>query len=219
MFWSVDKAGNEETPHKSQQVKIDSTPPTLTWSAPSPGANASGWNNGPVQIGYTTADNLSGVASATPGSPVTFGSEGANQTQTVTVTDNAGNSAKYTSPQVNIDLTPPTVTASASPSTLWPPNGKMVSVVVSGKISDALSGVDPSSASFSVVDSYGAIQPSGSIAVKPDGSYAFTLQLEAKRNGSDMAGRRYAITVKVKDRAGNSGSAQTAVTVPHDQGK
>ena len=42
-----------------------------------------------------------------PASPLTFAAEGANQTQTVTVTDNAGNTATFASPAVNIDLTAP----------------------------------------------------------------------------------------------------------------
>jgi Big-like domain-containing protein len=47
------------------------------------------------------------VQSSNPASPLHFTSEGANQTQDVTVTDNAGNTATYTSPAVNIDFTQP----------------------------------------------------------------------------------------------------------------
>ena len=116
-FYSVDTASNAETAH-SQTVKIDGTAPTLTFGAASPAANNNGWNNSAVSIPYTDADATSGVASATPGSPLTFASEGANQTQSVTVTDNAGNSAAFSSPAVSIDLTAPVTTASVSGATV-----------------------------------------------------------------------------------------------------
>jgi hypothetical protein len=92
----------------------DTTPPTLSWETATPAPNAAGWNNTAVDIPYTTADDSSGVASATPGSPLHFGSEGASQTQTVTVFDNAGNSAQFTSPVVKIDWTKPVTSGSAS---------------------------------------------------------------------------------------------------------
>jgi hypothetical protein len=95
----------------------DTTPPTLTWGTATPAPNAAGWNNTPVDLSFTTADDLSGVASVSAGNPLHFASEGAGQTQTVTVTDNAGNSAQFTSPAVNIDLTAPTTTASATGTT------------------------------------------------------------------------------------------------------
>ena len=85
----------------------DTTPPTLTFGDQTPAANAAGWNNTPVDIPFTIADDLSGVESSDPESPLHFESEGANQSQQVTVTDKAGNSATFTSPAVHIDLTPP----------------------------------------------------------------------------------------------------------------
>src|SRR5687767_3048354 len=89
----------------------DDTAPTLTFGNPAPAPNAAGWNNTPVDVSFTTADDLSGVESADPASPLHFVAEGANQTQEVTVTDRAGNSATFTSPAINIDLTPPSSTA------------------------------------------------------------------------------------------------------------
>ena len=89
----------------------DSAPPTVTFGNVTPAPNAAGWNNSAVDLPFTTADDLSGVQSSNPASPLHFGSEGANQTLDVTVTDNAGNSATYTSPAVNIDLTAPSTQA------------------------------------------------------------------------------------------------------------
>jgi hypothetical protein len=89
----------------------DTTPPTLTFGNQTPAANGAGWNNTPVDVPFTTADDLSGVQSSNPASPLHFTSEGANQTQQVTVTDNAGNSATFTSPTIHIDMTAPSTTA------------------------------------------------------------------------------------------------------------
>ncbi|MEO6238666.1 MAG: VCBS repeat-containing protein [Vicinamibacterales bacterium] len=114
------------------------------------------------------------------------------------------------------DTTPPVVTASASPSTLWPASGRTVPVTISGTITDMGSGVDPSSARFQVTDEYGIVHPSGSIVVNQDGSYRVRIWLTASRQGSDRDGRTYTITVSAKDKAGNLGSGKTEVHVPHD---
>ncbi len=120
----------------------DTTPPTLTFTTHAPIANAAGWNNTAVDLSFTTADDLSGVQSSNPASPLHFTAEGANQTQQVTVTDKAGNTATFTSPAVNIDLTPPSSTlviAGASPDQEW--FSGPVSVTLDA--TDNLSGVAP----------------------------------------------------------------------------
>jgi len=188
----------------------DTTPPTLTFGNPTPAPNAAGWNNTAVDIPFTTADDKSGVQSANPASPLHFVSEGANQTQQVTVTDNAGNSATFTSPAVNIDFTGPTVTASASPATA-PKGPKPLTIRISGSVTDGLSGV--SSASFNVIDEYGATQPSGSVTVQANGTYSFTLSLPATKQGWDKDGHLYTIVVRGTDRAGNSTSATTTLRI------
>ena len=120
-----------------------------------------------------------------------------------------------------VDTTPPTLTIEATPAILWPPNGKLVTVTVSGTIQDGAggSGVNPDSATFFVVDQYGQVQPTGSVTVASDGTYSFTLQLQASRDGNDPNGRQYALTVNASDNAGNSASSTVDVTVPHDRGQ
>jgi hypothetical protein len=113
---------------------------------------------------------------------------------------------------------PPVVTVSANPTTLWPPNGKMVTVTVSGTITDACSIVNVSTAAYSVADEYGEVQPSGPVSLGTGGNYSFAIPLQASRLGTDKNGRTYTITVSAKDNAGNLGSASTVVAVPHDQG-
>jgi hypothetical protein len=115
------------------------------------------------------------------------------------------------------DTTPPFLTMVVHPMTLWPPNGRMVPVTVSGTITDTGSGVSTSSAAYAVKDEYGEIQPKGAIHLSSGGSYSFTILLQASRRGVDLNGRRYTITVRAKDNAGNRGSKTRVVTVPHDQ--
>jgi hypothetical protein len=120
-----------------------------------------------------------------------------------------------------VDTTPPAITVAASPKMLWPPNKKLIMVTVTGTITDneiSGTGVNPSTAKFSVTDEYGQVQPNGSLTLNPDGRYNFMIQLPASRDGGDRDGRHYTIRVSAQDNAGNKGSAVTVVTVPHDQG-
>jgi hypothetical protein len=117
-----------------------------------------------------------------------------------------------------LDTTPPSITLSATPKLLWPPNGKMVKVTVSGAITDAASGVNSKTAAFAVKDEYGQIQPKGTVTLSVSGTYSFSILLQASRLGVDNDGRRYTIMVEAIDNGGNTGSKTTVVTVPHDQG-
>jgi hypothetical protein len=96
-------------------------------------------------------------------------------------------------PSVLADTTPPVLTVAADPATLWPPNGELVPVTVSGTITDEPggSGVNASSAAYVVMDEYGQIQPKGGITLGTDGNYTFTVALEASRRGNDQDGRHY----------------------------
>jgi sugar lactone lactonase YvrE len=143
------------------------------------------------------------------------------QTGFISITDNAAGSPQSISLLgTGIDTVPPTISISANPSSLWPPNGKSVPVTVSGAITDSGSGVDPSTLACKVVDSEGSVQPACSVgSLGAGGAYSFTVSLVASRNGNDKNGRTYTISVSASDYAGNSASVSTAVIVPHDQGK
>ena len=107
-------------PTKTTLVAYESdNSPTITWDSPIPAPNFLGWNNTPVELSFTAVAHPSGVAFATPESPLQFNAEGDNQTQQVTVTDEVGNTATLTSPVVRIDLTAP-VTTSAVAGTVVP---------------------------------------------------------------------------------------------------
>ena len=98
----------------------------------------------------------------------------------------------------------------ASPSSLWPPNGKMTEVSVQAAPADncnascritQISGTDgASSADWQITGN-------------------LTAALRADRSGKAKDGRTYTLTLNCSDDAGMSTTKNVAVTVPHDQGK
>ena len=149
----------------------DTTPPTLTFGTRSPAPNNAGWNNTAVDIPFTTADDLSGVLSSDPASPLHFVSEGANQTQQVTVTDKAGNSATFTSPAVNIDLTPPSTTAVFPGASQDEQQWLRGPLVMTLNATDNLSG--PAPGSFFRLDGGGVNFVIGQFIVPASGTHTF----------------------------------------------
>jgi hypothetical protein len=207
----------------------DATAPTTT-SVLSGTAGSNGWYTSPVQDTLSATDPDSPVAGtfyAVDGGatiqysvPFTISGDGVHHVS-YSSKDPSGNQEPPHLADVKIDATPPSVTATATPSSLWPANGKMVSVTIRGTIADAASGsgLDVSSARFVVTDKYGQVQPTGSITLGAGGSYTATISLMASRNDSDLQGRTYTIAVSARDTAGNARSASTVVVVPHDQRK
>jgi large repetitive protein len=105
VYWSIDRAGNAES-QKSVTIRIDTKKPVITASV-SPAANSYGWNNTPVTVTFSCADQsgLSGVASCP--APVTVTTDGANQRVSGTATDGAGNSSTLVVSPINIDTRRP----------------------------------------------------------------------------------------------------------------
>jgi hypothetical protein len=133
----VDLAGNSDG--ASYDALIDTDAPSASASA-SPAANANGWNNTTVTVSFTGNDG-SGSGIDFCDAAVVLSSEGAGQSASGTCTDLAGNvSAPAIKSGINIDKTPPTASASASPAANangW--NNTNVTVSFSGN--DALSGI------------------------------------------------------------------------------
>jgi hypothetical protein len=113
--------------------------------------------------------------------------------------------------------TPLVITVSTTPTALWPPNGNMIPVTVSGTITDT--GCTVTNAAYAVTDEYGQVQPSGPVTLGPGGAYSFTVLLQASRLGNDLDGRLYTITVSASNNAGETRSQAGPVIVPHDQGR
>jgi legume-like lectin family protein len=113
------------------------------------------------------------------------------------------------------DTTPPTVTCSASPAVLWPPNNKFVPVTTTVTVTDADSG--PAGFTLLTVTSNEGDAGTESrdwTTGTPDTSGS----LQASRLGGGN-GRVYTLTYQGSDNAGNTAACSTTVTVPHDQGK
>jgi hypothetical protein len=162
--------------------------------------------------------SLDGASFATCSSPASYGplADGSHTFQ-VRAVANSGNAdptpASFT---WTVDTTSPVITVTADPTSLWPANGKLVSITISGEMTDA-SRLDPSTLAFRVADEYGELQPTGAFTVDSSGLFSFAVSLEARRLGHDLDGRRYEVIVSASDKAGNAASGSVVITVPHDQ--
>ncbi|MBI2887108.1 MAG: hypothetical protein HYY02_07855 [Chloroflexi bacterium] len=118
------------------------------------------------------------------------------------------------------DTTPPTVSCSATPSVLWPPNHKLAPVSVNVQATDA-SGI----ASVVLVavtsnepdDGLGDGDTANDIQGWAVGTSDTSGMLRAERSGSGN-GRVYRLFYTATDNAGNSASCSATVSVPHDRG-
>ena len=118
---------------------------------------------------------------------------------------------------IAIDRMPPAGLLTADPPVIWPPNQKMITVTLSGQLTDVGAGVDR--VTFRVLDEYGTVEPSidpvtglGDMAV----TFSRSFELEASRRGDDQDGRQYTLEASVTDRACNVTTLRTTVIVPHD---
>jgi hypothetical protein len=195
-----------------------------TTAASSPAANAAGWNNSPVAVTLSATDNGggSGVKSITysvnTGAAVTVNGATAAftlfadgvYTVSFNATDNAGNPEASRTLMVRIDQTPPSGTLSLSPSPLWPPNHKLVTITPSLAVSDA--GGGPVTVSGPIVSSNEPVT-GGDDVTSPDWVVSGnTLQLRAER-AEGSSGRVYTVSYTLTDQAGNSAQASSTVTV------
>ena len=203
---TASSAGTTSSPSDPLPITIDGTPPSVQTSL-SPAPNVAGWYRQAVVASYTATDALGGLDSPATGS-FTFTTSGAGQTYTFSVADLAGNVTTATVGPVNIDLTAPIITVLAAPRSLNQTGG-LVAVTVTGKISDVYSGI--TAASFSVTDTLGLLSPGGVIIVRSDGTYSFTVMLDASKRGHKT--RSFKISVTAQNAAGLSRTVSTTIPV------
>ncbi len=116
-----------------------------------------------------------------------------------------------------IDTTQPSLQVAASPASLWPPNHKLVPITVAVQVSDDTD-ASPSVRLVSITCDDGC-DPALDVAGAVYGTDDREFDLRSERKGTNAAGRTYTITYSAEDAAGNKATAETKVTVAHDQGK
>ena len=135
----------------------------------------------------------------------------------LTVTDGNGGSSSCSATVTVVDDTPPTISGvSASPSSLWPPNHKMVNVTINYSASD---NCGATTCVISSVTSNEPVNGTGDGDTAPDWEIVDVqhVRLRAERAGNGN-GRIYTITITCTDGSGNSSNQTVTVTVPKSQG-
>jgi len=185
-----------------------------------------GWYVTNATVSLNAIDNCSGVATteySKDGGQTwqTYGGSFAIDTEGITTilyrsTDRASNTETTKSITLKIDTTAPVVTLSATPSVIWPANSQTVNVTIDGNGTDSVSGL--ASVSYVVTDEYGTPLnlPLRSLTGSSS-SWAETLAVEARREGTDLDGRLYVVVTTLTDVAGNTTTATINIVVPHDQ--
>jgi hypothetical protein len=121
-----------------------------------------------------------------------------------------------TVPLERLDITPPTLSFTLNPATLWPPNEKRVPITATIAAQDDYD-PEPEIKLESITASEALAD--GDIQDAQLGTDDRSFSLTAKRAGTNMAGRIYTVTYSATDASGNKATASATVTVPHDQGK
>ncbi len=209
-YTATDTSNNMKVATQTVTV-IDNTQPTLNLPADFTVPMDRGQCSAVVNYTVTAGDNCTGVTlTSNPQSGSNF--QKGTTTVNVTATDAARNTAAGSFKVTVADKENPTVSnLSATPSTLWPPNHKMVNVTINYNATDNCPGQP-------------VCQISSVTSNEPIGSSDYTIvdahhvNLTADRLGSGN-GRIYTITVTCTDASNNSSSQVVTVSVPHDQGK
>lgn len=211
-YWQADMAGNTIT--QSFDFKIDRTPPVTQVSFANNFLGNDGWYRGQVQITMSATDSQSGVQTIqykidngtlkTYTAPFNYGSNGIH-TITYWSVDKVLNTETAQNVQLKIDQQAPSITMSATPSSVLA-SSTPVTVTVSGRITDALSGINPQTVSYRVIDEYSVFEPTGPITLQANGDFSFTITFPATKNASDRQ-HVYTINISAGDMAGVGKSA------------
>ena len=215
---------------------------TVTNNGPDAATSITVTDNLPAETTFVSCSSTGGGVCAGSGNnrTVTFASLASGQSETITFVANVNcsvadgtpisNTATVSSitpdPDTNNNTAtatttasnpPPTITnATADPSSLWPPNHRMVNVTVSYDVTDNCP-LPPGTCTLSVTSNE-PVNGKGDGDTSPDwivlDDHHVLLRAERAGNGH---GRIYTITITCTDSGGNSSSEDVIVTVPHDR--
>lgn len=194
-------------------------PPTVTLAVSAGTLGQNGWYVSNVTVHTSGTDATSQIASCT--SDQTLTTDSAGTVFNGSCTDQAGNNANAAPLTVKLDKTAPSCVASVTPNSIWPPNHKLVNITSAVAVTDALSGTG----GFTLL-SVTSNEPDSGLNREDVANdiQAWSLntadtsgQFRAERSDTGT-GRTYRLTYQGKDLAGNTGSCNNTVLVPHDQG-
>ncbi len=177
-YWSVDNVGNVESPHAGY-VNIDTTPP-VTAATGLAANSSSGWEDTPQLVTLSGEDGLSGVAATyytidgggqqTYSGPFTISADG-QHTVTYWSVDAVGNTEATNTGYVNIDLTPPSTTATGLATSAAASWTSVTPQTVSLAATDARSGV---LVTYYTLDGGGTQTYSGAFSISAEGLHTVT---------------------------------------------
>ncbi len=189
----------------------DPTPPTIVPHVDGP-LGREGWYTGDVMVRWEVVDPQSAAAIVTAGCEArTIAADTTGTTLTCSATSDGGTTSRGVT--VKRDATPPNASCEATPSVLWPPNGKLVPVAALIEVSDATSGPG----GFLLTEVSTNLEDVASDIVGFEvGTADVAGLLRAERPGTP-SGRVYSLAYTASDVAGNSADCVATVVVPHDR--
>ncbi|MDD1708028.1 MAG: HYR domain-containing protein [Methanoregulaceae archaeon] len=217
-FTATDDSGNVASGTMSVSV-VDTTPPVIT--APPDvtveQTSADGTPVDPTALIAIATDICDASPDLIDDAPAVFPL--GTTTVTFTATDDSGNVASGTMSVSVVDTTPPVISVSVTPDTLWPPNHKMVNIEASVRVSDICDS-EPDIILVSITsdepddaNGIGDGETTADIQASNGGTEHYKFRLRAERAG-DQDGRVYTITYQATDDSGNSATSSTTVLVP-----
>jgi hypothetical protein len=217
VFKVIDTFGQYDEATASVKVE-DTIAPTVT-APPAKTAECAGPNGTPVAIGTATASDVCDASpTITSDAPALF----ALGTTTVTwsARDASNNVGTATQTVKIIDTTPPQLTLSLSPTTLWPPNHKLIPIAASITVTDVCD-PNPTVRLISITSNEpdngtGDGNTTDDIQNAAVGTDDRNFHLRAERAGP-RSGRVYTVIYEASDASGNTTRREATVTVPHNK--
>jgi hypothetical protein len=214
-FTATDDSGNSVS--KSMKVSVvDTTPPVITVPADVTVEQAS--RAGTVVSLTATATDICDAHPVITSDALAIYPLGTT-TVHFTATDASGNHASGTTRVTVVDTTPPIISVTVTPTTLWSPNHKMVDIKATVTATDICDAAPVKKLTSIVSDEPDDAIGNGDGNTVDDiqaaiGTTVFAFKLRAERAG-EGDGRVYTIKYTATDASGNSASATATVTVPH----